>query len=76
MVDVQAEGRSVSGGWPGTRSEARRLVGRQIALLGSRPSHDELEQLVGDAYSRARQTWLAYASTQEDTEPGSDGPGG
>jgi hypothetical protein len=70
MVEVRAQGRTVTGGWPGTRSEARRLVGQQVALIGTRPSHDALEQLVADAYSSARDTWLAYASTQrEPTEP-------
>ena len=66
MVDVRAQGRSVSGGWPGTRSEARRLVGQQVVLARSRPSHDQLEQLVTEAYSRARDTWLASASTERE----------
>lgn len=66
MVDVRAQGRSVAGGWPGTRSEARRLVGEQVALSGSRPSHDELEQLVTQAYSCARDTWLACTSTERE----------
>jgi hypothetical protein len=70
MVDVRAQGRTVAGGWPGTRTEARRLVDQQVALSGSRPSHDELERLVNEAYSHARDTWLACASTQrEPPEP-------
>jgi hypothetical protein len=70
MIDVRAQGRTVAGGWPGTRSEARHLVDQQVARIGSRPTHDELEQLVNQAYARARDTWLACASVQrEPTEP-------
>jgi hypothetical protein len=68
MVDIRAQGRTVAGGWPGTRSEARLLVSQEVALSGSRPSHDELEQLVTDAYARARDTWLA-STLREPKEP-------
>lgn len=66
MADVRAEGRSIAGGWPGTRSEARRIVAEQVAASGSRPSHDEIEHLVTRAYSRARETWLAGAADDDD----------
>jgi hypothetical protein len=66
MVDFRAEGRAVTGGWPGTRSEARSLVGRHLAREGCSPTHDELEWLVTEAYSRARDTWLAAASVERD----------
>ena len=66
MADLRAEGRSVAGGWPGTRSEARRLVAEQVAVSGSRPSYDEIERLVARAYSEARDTWLAGASAEDE----------
>jgi hypothetical protein len=70
MADVRAEGRSVTGGWPGTRSEARRIVAEQVAASGARPGHDEIECLVTRAYSRARETWLAGAVGDDDpTDP-------
>jgi hypothetical protein len=61
---LHGEGRSVSGGWPGTLSEAR---GRVAACLARRPnvtrrvSAEELESLARRAYAAAKKAWLARA---------------
>jgi hypothetical protein len=67
---LHGEGRSVSGGWPGTLSEAR---GRVAACLARRPnvtrrvSAEELESLARRAYAAAKRAWLARAElTVED----------
>lgn len=60
-----AEGRSVSGGWPGTISEARHWVSTCAAARDTqrfRATPTELEQLARRAYSLARETWLTRAN--------------
>ncbi len=60
---LHGEGRSVSGGWPGTLSEARSRVALCLAQRGTsqRVSSDELEVLARRAYASARKAWLARA---------------
>jgi hypothetical protein len=66
---LHGEGRSVSGGWPGTLSEAR---GRVAVCLARRPngtrrvSADELESLARRAYAAAKKAWLARADLTVD----------
>jgi len=62
---VHEQGRAISGGWPGTMSEARARV--TAAFLGghkkslSAISNAELDWLAKAAYGRARREWLAVA---------------
>jgi hypothetical protein len=61
---LHGEGRSVSGGWPGTLSEARSRVALCLAQRfgrAQRVNSDELEVLARRAYASARKAWLARA---------------
>jgi len=61
---LHGEGRSVSGGWPGTLSEARSRVAACVAKrfgVARRVSAEELEMLARRAYAAARKAWLAHA---------------
>jgi hypothetical protein len=61
---LHGEGRSVSGGWPGTLSEARSRVAACVAKrfgMTRRVSAEELESLTRRAYAAARKAWLARA---------------
>ena len=66
---LHGEGRSVSGGWPGTLSEARGRVAVCVAKrtgVARRVSPEELEQLARRAYAAARKAWLARADLTVD----------
>ena len=61
---LHGEGRPVSGGWPGTLSEARGRVAACIAKRvgpARRIGPEELELLARRAYAAARKAWLARA---------------
>lgn len=73
LDELQREGRSPVGGWPGTISEARAWLSsfrgpeaRALAPLG----HDEREYVARGLYARARATWLAHAQPDPDERPG------
>jgi hypothetical protein len=66
---LHGEGRSVSGGWPGTLSEARGRVAACVARrtgVARRVSPEELELLARRAYAAARKAWLARADLTVD----------
>jgi hypothetical protein len=66
---LHGEGRPVSGGWPGTLSEARGRVAACISKrvgAARRIGPEELEQLARRAYAAARKAWLARADTNAD----------
>jgi hypothetical protein len=66
---LHGEGRPVSGGWPGTLSEARGRVAACISRrvgAARRIGPEELEQLARRAYASARKAWLARAETTGD----------
>lgn len=66
---LSGEGRPVSGGWPGTLSEARGRVAVCVARRvgpARRVSAEELESLARRAYAAARKTWLARADLADD----------
>lgn len=66
---LSGEGRPVSGGWPGTLSEARGRVAACVARRvgpARRVSPEELELLARRAYAAARKTWLARADLGDD----------
>ena len=68
---LSGEGRAVSGGWPGTLSEARGRVAACVAKrVGPvrRVSAEELESLARRAYAAARKAWLARAELVDDEE--------
>ena len=68
---LSGEGRAVSGGWPGTLSEARGRVAACVARRvgpAKRVSAEELESLARRAYAAARKTWLARAELADDDE--------
>ena len=63
-IALSGEGRAVSGGWPGTLSEARSRVAVCLAKRSStsrRMSPEELESLARRAYAAAKKAWLARA---------------
>lgn len=60
---IRADGRPLSGGWPGTLSEARQIVATHARASSRAPSDlDRLSRLV---YSSGRQTWLVRARHEE-----------
>jgi hypothetical protein len=67
------EGRSVVGGWPGTKREARAVV---VSVLGptlaerrmAAPTLDELTSVMHAAYGEARRTWLSSHDRRGDSE--------
>jgi hypothetical protein len=66
---LHGEGRAVSGGWPGTLSEARSRVAAYVAKrfgVARRVSAEELESLTRRAYAAARKAWLARADLAVD----------
>jgi len=66
---LSGEGRSVSGGWPGTLSEARGRVALCVARRvgpARRVSAEELESLARRAYAAARKAWLARADLADE----------
>jgi hypothetical protein len=66
---LSGEGRPVSGGWPGTLSEARGRVAACVARRvgpARRLGPEELESLARRAYAAARKTWLARADLADD----------
>jgi len=67
--ELRREGRSASGGWPGTMREARarvmELLGRELALRHlPLLTSDELGLAARAAYSAARRVWLAMPSSR------------
>lgn len=73
-VDLAADEREATGGWPGTMREARARTyahfTNQAALdrYGAL-SRDELEHAVRAVYERARNRWLACARTDDEENP-------
>lgn len=62
---LRREGRPISGGWPGTLSEARARVS---ALSPQALSWEERERMARLAYAAARREWLS----QREADPESD----
>ena len=60
------EGRPMSGGWPGTLSEARARFARLAAASGGQHTLDSatLDMLIRRTYVAARAGWLARASRE------------
>ncbi|MBX7191399.1 MAG: hypothetical protein K1X94_05050 [Sandaracinaceae bacterium] len=62
---LRGEGRTVSGGWPGTMSEARTRVS-VLAVGGPAPSLEAHEKLARLLYASARRAWAALAVAETD----------
>ena len=64
-AQLVADGREIRGGWPGTVSEARRLVAARLNLESRSCSititADELTCVVQAVYLAAKKAWLARA---------------
>lgn len=58
-------GRRLEGGWPGTMSEARRLLSVRLASTKNQVSRQEFDYLVKTLYDEARGRWLAIASRNQ-----------
>jgi hypothetical protein len=73
-VELRRQSRVLTGGWPGTLSEARVRVARRIAVeLGAafHATREELELAARDAYSVARREWNDSCEPEEaDSEIG------
>lgn len=71
LDELLLEGRSPSGGWPGTISQARARVrasfARELAQARLAAAEvPELEDGVRAAYARAREVWLMSARADEE----------
>ena len=60
-------GRRLEGGWPGTMSEARRLLAYQLAAPATNVSRPEFEYLVKTVYDDAKRRWRAVAERSSPT---------
>lgn len=63
FADLEREGRTVSGGWPGTMSEARSRVRRHVDALLLRRSlppitDEELKEATRSTYDCAKAAWF------------------
>jgi hypothetical protein len=66
---IVADNRRVSGGWPGTLSEARARVARLTARLNQlNVAADEREQAARAIYESARSWWLLRQEKGRDEE--------
>lgn len=65
LVDLASQARPISGGWPGTVSEARLLVATQLSTGKQAPTGDGVsaEALARWVYKLAKRAWLARAGT-------------
>ncbi|MGC4090036.1 MAG: hypothetical protein QM756_19580 [Polyangiaceae bacterium] len=63
---LRDEGRQVTGGWPGTITEARQRVRTCALLLGSSMNSEDLEILTRLAYETAKKVWLARSERVSD----------
>jgi hypothetical protein len=66
IAELQAERRTIQGGWPGTLREARAFLNNSLprslaAEAVSPPTREELEQAVRQAYAVARDTWRMHS---------------
>ena len=69
LEQLATDGRLLEGGWPGTLSEARRLVAARITSEANRRAmraftRTEFDRLVKVVYGRARVEWLARIHTR------------
>jgi hypothetical protein len=68
--ELHREGRTASGGWPGTLSEARARVGRRLVVEASGGRSElhitdaEREVAARLAYSSARAEWLRHVEPE------------
>jgi hypothetical protein len=77
IENLRKEGRAVSGGWPGTISEARsqasasaaQYLGRKSALMPG-----DLDTLARRVYEGAKKAWMARAVSEPDDETEDDAP--
>ena len=64
-AQLEADGREICGGWPGTISEARRLLAARLTLEGRSRAFamnaSELEGTVQAIYLAAKREWLSRA---------------
>lgn len=58
---LTTDGRRLEGGWPGTISDARRLLTRRLAALATKLAPPEFDRLVKAIYDDAKTQWLAIA---------------
>lgn len=63
---LRDEGRQVTGGWPGTISEARQRVRTCALLQGVCMTSEDLEVLTRVAYETAKKVWLARSERVSD----------
>lgn len=63
---LRDEGRQVTGGWPGTISEARQRVRTCALLQGVCMNSEDLETLTRVAYETAKKVWLARSERVSD----------
>jgi hypothetical protein len=70
VAELGGEGRSASGGWPGTITEARSRVLPALSRVLARerlgpPALTEIDGAARTAYARARAVWGALAKADE-----------
>jgi len=59
IEELTREGRTIRGGWPGTKSEARRITVTRVCQSQPSMDRDELQGLSTTLYLSAKRHWLA-----------------
>ena len=62
VADLERADRDLEGGWPGTLSDARRLVGQRWRALSLVPEATAIERSTQAIYRVAKDRWLELAS--------------
>jgi hypothetical protein len=67
-AQLAESGRRLEGGWPGTLSDARRLLARRLGALPTAVTRSEFDGLVKAIYVAAKRQW-GQAARRAPSEP-------
>lgn len=62
LGNLEQAGRIVEGGWPGTLSDARRLLVKRLAALSTALPKSDLDRSAKAIYRDAKRRWLDIAT--------------
>lgn len=60
IAELSAEGRPISGGWPGTLSEAKHLAAASVCLTLTSANTEKFQRLSQTLYLSAKRRWMAH----------------
>ena len=66
--ELRAEGRTIRGGWPGTKSEAMRLTVTLVRQTLPTMDRDQVQGLSSTLYSSAKRHWLSLTAPNRQDE--------